>query len=563
MTKSLAGFGMLAALALAACSSSNSDTGSNMIEATSMDVMIESAAPNINDGTDTNLVTATLYIPAHSPGEEYPLVLHGHGWGGDRYSQADVDANDPTPGTDLSNDPSIFTAIDRNVEALWNSGYAVISFDQRGFGRGDDGDDGTSDGAHIMDPIYEIADVKAIIDWAVANEDLSLVMDAANDPRVGAIGGSYGGGYQTLLGAVDDRLDALVPAATWFSLAQSLAPNKVVKKAYATGLCALATTDGAELAAETQAACQEGAITQTNKFQEDLSETTQQVFLTHGLNAYVEAGATLPPHNVLLLQGNRDILFDLSQAIDLYDAWSAAGGDVRLISHENGHSLTQLRNGPGSQGPLGTGTCGEMDVITAMNDWLDHKLRGATLSLPQVCISLDDINGAIVDTISRGETAFTVDIADTMIVAAQHNNTISEADAAVFVGLTDPIAGDDLVLAGQPNGALTVTDAGLEEGVVFIGIGIERDGSRFLVDQQVTPLRSSDVRSGDATTSIPLAGVGERLQDGDVVGVLIYGQFDQFENEARSNWAANTANVSGSVRLPIVNATISTRATPD
>ena len=98
---------------------------------------------------------------------------------------------------------------------------------------------------------------------------------------------------------------------------------------------------------------------------------------------------------------------------------------------------------------------------------------------------------------------------------------------------------------------------------MFIGVGIERDGSRFLVDQQVTPLRSSDVRSGDATATIPLAGVGERLQDGDVVGLLVYGQFDQFENETRTNWNGNAANVSGQVALPIVEAVISQRVTPE
>ena len=563
MTKSLAGFAILGTLILGACSDSNDSGGAERVEASSMDVMIESPAPNIADGTDTNLVTATVYIPEHAPGDRYPLVLHGHGWGGDRYSQSDVDANDPVAGVDLSNSPNIFTAIDRNVEALWNAGYAVISFDQRGFGRGDDGDDGTSDGAHVMDPMFEIVDVQAIIDWAAANEDLSLIMDGPGDPRVGAIGGSYGGAYQNLTAAVDDRLDALVPTATWFSLAQSLGPNNVIKKGYATGLCLLATTDGAQLASETEASCQEGAFNQTSKLQEDLSETSQQIFLTHGLNAYVEAGTPLPAHDVLLLQGNRDILFDLTQAIALYDAWSAAGGEVRFISHENGHSLTQTRNGPGSQGPLGPGTCGDIDVIDAMNAWLDHKLRGAALELPEICISLDDTSGALVETISRGEAAYTVELPETSILATQHNNSFSEADEAIFVGLTDPIVGDNLVLAGQPNGQFTVTDAGLEESVVFIGVGIERDGSRFLVDQQVTPLRSSDVRSGDATATIPLAGVGERLQDGDVVGLLVYGQFDQFENETRTNWNGNAANVSGQVALPIVEAVISQRVTPE
>ena len=81
--------------------------------------------------------------------------------------------------------------------------------------------------------------------------------------------------------------------------------------------------------------------------------------------------------------------------------------------------------------------------------------------------------------------------------------------------------------------------------------------STFLVDQQVVPVRSSDERAGAMPEPIRLVGIGEKLEDGDVVGVLLYGQFDQFENEARSLYASNAANIAGTVDFPIVEAAIS------
>lgn len=574
------GAACIAAIVLAACGQPSppldqtnvgggGGDGGTAIEASATDVTITSPAPNIADGTDTNAVSATVYIPAHNEGEQFPLVLHGHGWGGDRYSLGDAEANEPVSGTELSNNPNVFTAIDRNVETLWNAGFAVISFDQRGFGRGDDGDMGTSDGAHAMDPRYEVVDVQAIIDWAAQDPmdlGLSLVMDGPDDPRVGSIGGSYGGGYQLLTGAVDPRLDALVPTATWYNFAQSLSPNRVIKKGYASGLCLLAQTDQAQLSDEVATACQEGSTDQTTRFQEELSQGTQDVFLTHGLNIYAEDAAfTLPALDVLLMQGNRDILFDMNQSVDNFDALRAAGGDVRLITHENGHSLSQTRSGPGSQGPLGPGTCGTIDIIDAMNAWLAVKLGlsgGSLASLPTVCISLDDTRGVFLDDVPRGTAEHRVTIDTTTITATQHNNTTSEAGQAVFVPLAEPIAGDGQLLAGIPIANITVSDVGLTEGTVFIGTGIQRGGSTFLVDQQVVPVRSSDERAGDTPTAIELVGIGEVLQDGDVVGVLVYGQFDQFENEARTNYASNTASITGTVDFPIITAPVSERATP-
>ena len=45
------------------------------------------------------------------------------------------------------------------------------------------------------------------------------------DPRVGTIGGSYGGGNQFAIASIDPRLDTIVPLITWNDLTYSLDPN--------------------------------------------------------------------------------------------------------------------------------------------------------------------------------------------------------------------------------------------------------------------------------------------------------------------------------------------------
>ena len=48
----------------------------------------------------------------------------------------------------------------------------------------------------------------------------------ADDPRVGMIGGSYGGEIQFAAAAVDARLDTIIPMITWNDLTYSLGPEQ-------------------------------------------------------------------------------------------------------------------------------------------------------------------------------------------------------------------------------------------------------------------------------------------------------------------------------------------------
>ncbi len=563
----------LVLLGLTGCggSSSNSVSSDNMgapTQARSFDMSLVSPAPR-EDGMGDVTVPFTVFIPARREGEARPLIIHSHGFGGSRIGTAEADA-DPADPASIDSTTSVFSRIDDQVRLLWDAGYIVVSFDERGFGRGDDGDDGNSGAIQILDPDFEIQDAIAVLDWADENI-ADIARDNSGNMISGAIGGSYGGGYQLLLTALDDRLDAIVPTATWYNLLQSLLPNDVIKKAYSTGLCALILSDGAEAGRRNQNACNQasdlGAL--TARYREDIPADMpmagnraelEEAFFTHGLVEFERRENAdefnMRPIDALLIQGNRDILFNLTQARENYRYLSQAGGDVRLLTMENGHSISQTRMNPGSQGPLGPSACGTLDALAATRAWFDLKLRGmssAAANLPgEVCVSLDNTTGVQLNELpfaNAGDTRFdpfTMTVPETG-VTAMANNINSPGGGIFFAG--PMIDRDDQVLAGVPVANLTITDAAADasaaannDSTAFVGTAINRGGEIILVDDQAQPMRASDARTGTPPEPVPLIGVGEQLHLGDVVGVLIYGNFDQYETGTGSvpvNFGAN------------------------
>ena len=573
-----------------------------VVPASAMDFSIESGLTNSVDGAaSVATIYATVFVPEHNEGESFPLIVHSHGWGGSRFSVADAEALDPAP---ADTDASYFDLVDRQVETLWNAGYAVISFDERGFGgtavgasASDDGDPASGDGAHGMSVQHEIQDAIAIIDWAVENAEsgellADLAFDDAGrlDPKIGTLGGSYGGGFQLMLAAIDERVDVLVPSATWFNFEESLLTNGAIKKAYGHGLCLLAQTDGANLAPEVAQACQEGSTVITNREAADASQASQDVFINNSLKTVSETpGFTMPQVDALLLQGTRDILFNLGQAVQSYNFLTAAGGDVRLMSHEDGHGVRELRSGPGSQPELGDAFCGSVDAIVNIVNWFDEKLKGisdAANMYPRICLSLDDSQGVTVSgaPVPRGDDGSLTNLVATIDDGAgaplalsgndHHNrNGIVEEPSVQFIS-AGTVADDSRVLAGVPTANLTIaagitnTDPTVASGPVaalFIGVGIKRGSDFILIDDQVQPILTP------FDGAIDLVAVAEDLQAGDEVGVLVYGQFDIYEgsiacvtdasgNNCGSNWLGNAVTVQGTVNLPIFDAVPDVRA---
>ncbi|MFT5603797.1 MAG: ABC-2 type transport system ATP-binding protein [Paracoccaceae bacterium] len=529
------------------------------------EIVITSPTPNDTSGSVTTFITASVFLPEqHLHGIPYPLIVHSHGWGGSRVSGPELTASQPETAASTSD---YFTQVNSQLRTFRKGGYAVISFDQRGFGRGgDDGDEGSEGGSHGMSPDFEIQDAKAVVDWAVAN--LTLLTDDAGDPRIGLLGNSYGGAFQPMLAAEDPRIDAIAPSIAWFNLRDSFAPNDVLKKAWLIALCnKIVEEDGAQLSTEMELACTQVRLPTARELAD--APITENLFFDNGVVSYTsDPNFVMPAVDALILQGIRDTLFPLSEGMALYDFLRAAGGDVRLLTHESGH--TSIRHGAGSQGPMGRAYCGNIDVITTIKQWFDEKLYDKLpVALPRICLSLDDNRAVHLDAIEPANREHRVSIPPlTTVLGSSENNVTSSAGDALFFPLpqiTDP----NLAVIGKPIARLFLQAgpansdptplSGPNSAAIFVGVGILRHNVIFLVDDQVQPILSTDPRTGESAAPIELLAVAEKLEVGDRVGILIYGKHDLYENHpidsdgTGSNWQGNVATVLGDIDLPIVS----------
>ncbi|MGB3860425.1 MAG: alpha/beta fold hydrolase [Ornithinimicrobium sp.] len=141
-------------------------------------------------GTEVSL-DVDLYRP-QTGADPAPAVVLGHGFGGskdDLVSQAQTLADD---------------------------GYVVLAYSARGFGE-------SGGNVHLNDPDFEIADAQALID--VLAEDPDVQQDGDGDPRVGVVGGSYGGAMALMTAGADDRVDSVIAQITWNDLAEAFYPQ--------------------------------------------------------------------------------------------------------------------------------------------------------------------------------------------------------------------------------------------------------------------------------------------------------------------------------------------------
>ena len=148
-------------------------------------------------GNEPVALDTTFYLPREaSPRRKVPTVLLAHGFGGSKHT------------------------VRADAEELAELGYAVLTFTARGFGR-------SGGQIHLNHPDYEVRDAQRLLDWLAARPEVRT--DADGDPRVGVVGGSYGGALALLLAAYDPRVDAIIPMITWNDLARAFLPESTGK----------------------------------------------------------------------------------------------------------------------------------------------------------------------------------------------------------------------------------------------------------------------------------------------------------------------------------------------
>jgi ABC-2 type transport system ATP-binding protein len=501
------------------------------------------------EAEDGTRIRMTVYQPRLKRGQTAPLLIHAHGFGLHRMKRP------------LSLYGQILIA-GRVAKEAWKDGYWVISFDQRGFGNSE-GDVG------LIRPAKEGRDVSRVIDWAVRYLALTY---RDNDPVVGMIGESYGGGVQMAATLVDRRIDALVPLTTWSNFDKALYPNNVPKSDWLT-LLGAAGYAVSPLSMDGNVAS--GTLSEMfGKGDPWLRDLLRRNSLAENCGA-----GSGPQADALIIQGLRDVLFPFNQGLDARQCFRSAGRDVRLVAIEHGHMM------PGSQWHLGLPvwhaqsevSCGGKTLKTAamIHDWLDGKLRGDAAALarvPEFCFTGDAAADARV---ARGETPLQweplpkvhvgsglsgrmeyvmqpLDRLGNLFVPARLPGNWQQANNGWLRPARIPLftPSQPTWIAGAPHVELTCSETDREKAVVFLRTAVWRPGagSYRVLHDQVTPVRCK----AESRQTVELAAVRARLMPGEVLGLLVEGYSNQFR--LSGSGLGVDASIEGRVGLPLVPA---------
>ncbi|MFC8145538.1 CocE/NonD family hydrolase [Streptomyces paradoxus] len=313
----------------------------------------------------------------------------------DLYRPLGVDRDHPAPavlGTNGFGGSKSDGSTDAIGKAFAQRGYVSLIYSGLGFGRSGclvSLDDPDIDGVAASQLVDFLGGKRAADDGTTAD---FVTRDAPGDPRVGMIGGSYGGAVQLATAAVDHRLDALVPMITWNDLAYSLDPNNAVGSTGVPGAFKWQWTNGFYLIGEGQPLLQPGLdpsrinslaclhfVTEACRTVHTLNSGSYPADRTAELLAFARrVSPVLYLHRVhtptLLVQGQADTLFNLNEATATYRTLKAQGTPVKMIWQSWGHS-GGLADGEFdlSRGNLETSYVGRRVLA-----WFDRHLRGRT-----------------------------------------------------------------------------------------------------------------------------------------------------------------------------------------
>jgi ABC-2 type transport system ATP-binding protein len=585
-------------LALAACGGSGGNDDATLGGGTSGD----SSAPRVpvtetRAGTvyrqalasrvDGEPVVFQVFEPAQlQAGGVYPLVLHGNGYG------------DPRE-----------TVLGGFIERLVNAGYYVISIDHRGLGEG-------GGVIRLQSPDFEGQDLVQILDWA---EDLPGLKRRANGQMVvGSFGDSYGGLYQFLLAGTDPqhRLRVLAPDITPHDIVEVVNQNNVLKSTYALAVAAqgeIAQVQNGQLFTRPGPG-QDATVYETivmAALTNQLGEPGRNFLRYHSPRYFCDGEPAGPqdfiigtpdprsvpptpyePMDVLLTQGVRDTFFNVNEALDNYRCLKAAGGDVRLLTHETGHILpVSITNVPGNleealdpffdaitipnfqdADRIGRRFCGAINIDDVQFAWFEEKLSGKQGALAavlpignQICLSLAVDDAITVPEVPQGGQEFPLDGSTPQlnsvlgVAGSVLGNGAREALLATQPLYTAPVGG--AVIAGIPTMDIELSGLSGQEPadcptplslagcdpILFLGIGHRKAGTTRwdLIDDQLTPIRGFGAHSGD------MSAIGERLAESDELALLIYGFHTQYSVTWSRDLLVPATNFRGSIRLPL------------
>ena len=453
----------------------------------------DATVTNPDDGT---VIAITVFKPGMArAARQVPVILHSHGWGGSRE-----------------------TAIGGAVQAMLDAGFGVVSIDQRGHGE-------SGGEANVQDPTMETEDIKTVIDFVaklpwVLHNTTRRGAPIANDPVLGAIGGSYGGGYQTMT-ALDEiadegrtRFDALAPEITWYDLPQSLAPNGVSRTAWTALLYAVGAANVPPYIHEAFAW---GAATGQWPDGTVLGTPAPGVpnldaeFHEHSPVAFVEKGIRINVP-VLFRQGISDNLFVLNQGLQIFDKalTPQARKHSLFVGYNGGHALPNA---------LPMGTAAGDDACSGGFTELTIKFfkkvfaRQSPANLLPAKYNLTTVAG---DACVRGSGFTKGTVAPVEFPGTGDVFATSGLGAPIHL----PIATGPATVAGVPVLSGTRTALGVDARA-FFGLSIGSDPvTATVIQNNLTPMRVALPVQGERFT-LDLAGVSVQVPEGQTLYLTI------------------------------------------
>jgi putative CocE/NonD family hydrolase len=281
----------------------------------------------------------------------------------DLYRPAGVDAAHPAPAVMTTNGfggSKADGSTDAIAKAFAARGYVALAYSGLGFGKTGcpiSLDDPKTDGRAASQLVDLLAGARTADNGTRVDY---VTKDGRSDPRVGMIGGSYGGAIQMATASVDHRVDALVPLITWNDLAYSLDPNNAGQTQGVSGPVPGAYkhewTNGFFLIGEAQGllhpnidrsraggagclhfveqACETKRLLDSGKYPADKTEKMQTYARSVSPVSYLSS-VKAP---TLLVQGQADSLFNLNEATATYRTLAAQGTETKMIWQAWGHS---------------------------------------------------------------------------------------------------------------------------------------------------------------------------------------------------------------------------------
>lgn len=329
----------------------------------------------VGPANDTHCtVDANLFTPAGaSASHPVPAILATNGFGG---TKADFD----TLGASYA-----------------RRGFAFLAYSGLGFGASGckiELDDPDWDGKAGSQLVSFLGGSKAAtdgtrLDYIVHDATAHDGRHYPDDPRVGMLGGSYGGEVQFSVAEQDPRVDALNPQITWNDLSYSLLPNNtslgygvtyttpgVVKLDWPLLFFGVGAGQGIAEGLRDPShlglcpnfddrVCSALLGGATTGFPDDATLG----FLRHASVASYLDGIRIP---TFLVQGQTDSLFDIQEAVATYRGLRAQGTPVQMLWRSSGHSGGSLGSAESDDADPEAGYESRLELR-----WFEHYLLGA------------------------------------------------------------------------------------------------------------------------------------------------------------------------------------------